>query len=365
LRLCLGRTAGIEIGMNRVPQAEASVATMMLREAAEAPEVIARLVARNEDACRALGARLRAKPPAFVVTCARGSSDSAATYAKYLWEIRMGIVVASVGPSVTSVYGRRPAMRDALFLAVSQSGRSPDLIALAEAARDAGAVTVAVLNDIASPLAAVCEVVLPLHAGPETSVAATKSYLAALAALLQLAAHMSGDPGLDRAVRRLPDTLDDALARDWRPARAVLGAARSLFVAGRGPGLAAAQEAALKFKETCGMHAEALSTAELRHGPQALAGPDFPVLLFSQRDAAMEGIAALGRELVGRGVPVVAAGPAAIDGALTLPTARGLDPFAQPIALVQSFYPLAETLARARGHDPDRPPHLSKVTETR
>jgi glucosamine--fructose-6-phosphate aminotransferase (isomerizing) len=336
----------------------------MLREAAEAPDVVARLIAGNADACRELGVRLRAKPPAFVVTCARGSSDSAATYAKYLWEIRMGIVVASVGPSVASVYGRRLAMRDALFLAVSQSGRSPDLLTLADAARADGALTVAVVNVVASPLAERCEVVLPLHAGPETSVAATKSYLAALAALLQLAAHMSGDRGLDRAVKSLADNLDDALRRDWRPALAVLGSARSLYVAGRGPGFAAAQEAALKLKETCGIHAEAMSAAELKHGPMALAGPDFPVMVFSQRDASLEGLEDLGRELVARGVPVVSAGPASIDGALTLPTANGLDPFAQPIALVQSFYPLAEALARARGRDPDRPPHLKKVTET-
>jgi glucosamine--fructose-6-phosphate aminotransferase (isomerizing) len=190
----------------------------MLREAAEAPDVVSRLVAENESACRELGNRLRARPPAFVVTCARGSSDSAATFAKYLWEVRLGTVVASVGPSISSIYGQRPRMRDALFLAVSQSGRSPDLLALAEAARADGAFTVALVNDAASPLAGLCEVVLPLHAGPERSVAATKSYLAALAALLQLAAHASGDAGLDRAVRTLADNLDDALARDWRPA---------------------------------------------------------------------------------------------------------------------------------------------------
>jgi glucosamine--fructose-6-phosphate aminotransferase (isomerizing) len=225
--------------------------------------------------------------------------------------------------------------------------------------------TVALVNDAASPLAGLCEVVLPLHAGPERSVAATKSYLAALAALLQLAAHASGDAGLDRAVRTLADNLDDALARDWRPALSILGSAQSLYVAGRGPGFAAAQEAALKFKETCGIHAEAMSSAELKHGPMALAGPDFPVMVFSQRDAALAGLAELGNELVQRGVPVISAGPAAIDGALTLPAASGLDPFAQPIALVQSFYPLVEALARARNRDPDRPPHLKKVTETR
>lgn len=338
-------------------------ATQMLREAAEAPDVVARLIAANDGICRDLAARLRRQPPAFVVTCARGSSDSAATYAKYLCEIRLGIVVASVGPSISSVYRQRPRMRGAVFLAISQSGRSPDLVALAEAARADGALTVAVVNDPASPLAERCHVVLPLHAGEEKSVAATKSYLASLAALLQLGAHLSADPALDAAVRHLPENLYDALARDWRPAIAPLAAARSLYVVGRGPGYAAAQEAALKLKETCGIHAEAVSAAELRHGPLALAGPDFPVLLFSQNDAALPGLAEVGAELAARGVPVVSAGPATVPGALTLPTAS-LDPFVQPVALVQSFYPLAEAVARARSRDPDRPPHLRKVTET-
>jgi glucosamine--fructose-6-phosphate aminotransferase (isomerizing) len=144
----------------------------------------------------------------------------------------------------------------------------------------------------------------------------------------------------------------------------ILAAAQSLYVVGRGPSYGAAQEAALKFKETGGLHAEALSSAELRHGPLALAGPDFPVVLFSQNDAALAGLAELGTELTGRGVPVIAAGPAAVPGALALPTASGVDPFAQPLALIQSFYPLAEAVSRARGRDPDRPPHLSKVTKT-
>ena len=163
--------------------------TAMLREAKEAPEAVARLVAKNESLCRDLGARLRAAPPPFAVTCARGSSDNAATFAKYLFEIHLGLVTASVGPSVTSIYEARPRMRGALFLALSQSGRSPDLLNLAEAARGDGALTVAAVNDAASPLASRCEVVLPLHAGPERSVAATKSFIAALAAMLQLVAH--------------------------------------------------------------------------------------------------------------------------------------------------------------------------------
>ena len=336
----------------------------MLRETAEAPEVVARQIDANAAACAALGARLRAAGPAFVVTCARGSSDSAATYAKYLIEIVLGTVVASVGPSISSVYGRRPNMKGALFIAISQSGRSPDLLTLAEAARADGALTVALVNDTTSPLAGLCEVVLPLHAGPERSVAATKSYIASLAAVLQLVAAWSGEPALDRAVRRLPDYLDGALKRSWLAAAPLLQSVAGLYVVGRGPGYAAALEAALKLKETGGLHAEAGSSAELRHGPMAIAGPDFPVLVFSQNDAALQGLADLGTELAARGVPVIAAGPAEVPGALRLPAGEGVDPFAQPIALIQSFYPLAEAVARARGRDPDRPPHLRKVTET-
>jgi glucosamine--fructose-6-phosphate aminotransferase (isomerizing) len=339
--------------------------SLMLREAAEAPAVVARLLAANHAACHELGARLRAKPPRFVVTCARGSSDSAATYAKYLIEIAMRTVVASVGPSVASIYGARPRMSEALFLAVSQSGRSPDLLTLAEAARADGALTVALVNETSSPLAERCEIVLPLHAAPEKSVAATKSYIASLAGILQLVAAWSGEARLAEAVEQLPDDLAAALVSDWRIALPALANIESLYVAGRGPGFAAALEAAIKLKETCGVHAEAQSAAELLHGPMTLAGPKFPVLLFSQRDAALPSLVDLARVLVSRGVPVLAAGPVAGEGTLPLPSAGNLHPFAEPIALAQSFYPLAEALARARGRDPDRPPHLSKVTETR
>ena len=346
-------------------QADTAVTSLMLRETSEAPEVVARQIAANAGICRDLVTRLKATPPRFAVTCARGSSDSAALFAKYLLEIRLGLVVASVGPSVGSIYGGRPQVADALFLAISQSGRSPDLIKLAQAAREGGALTVALVNDPASPLAAACEVVLPLHAGPEKSVAATKSYIASLSALLQLLAVWSDDAALDRAVARLPDDLADALKRDWRPAVPVLAGTPSLYVVGRGAGYAVAQEAALKLKETCGLHAEAMSAAEIMHGPLTLAGPDFPVVLFSQRDEALDSLSELAASLTARGVTVIAAGPAKAERAMRLSVADGLHPFAQPIALVQSFYPLAEALARARGRDPDHPPHLMKVTETR
>lgn len=338
--------------------------SIMLAEALEAPGVVARLLAENEPLCRDLGRRLRNRPPPFAVSCARGSSDNAATYAKYLLEIRLGIVTASVGPSVRSVYASAPNMRDALFFAVSQSGRSPDILYLAEAARAGGALTLAFVNDVSSPLAEICEVAIPLHAWPERSVAATKSFIASLAAILQLVAYWTEDPLLLAAVDSLPQALERSATADWSAALPGLAGASNLFVTGRGIGLAVAQEAALKLKETCGIHAEAISAAELMHGPATLAGADFPVLVFAQQDESYQGIADLIAELTARRVPVIAVGPASGESRLALASDPLLSPFAAPIALIQSFYPLVAGVAVARGRDPDAPPHLSKVTET-
>lgn len=338
--------------------------SQMLREARESPAAVARMLAENADLAHRLGALLRRKAPYFAVTCARGSSDNAATFAKYLLEIRLGIVTASVGPSIRSVYaGAAPKVAHALFLAISQSGRSPDLLRLAEAARTGGAITLALVNDTTSPLAQACEHLVPLHAGPESSVAATKSWICSLAAILHIAAHWAEDAQLLEQLQRLPENLASAAEQDWHAAVDRLANAEHLYVAARGIGLALAQEVALKLKETCGIHAEALSAAELMHGPLALAGPDFPVLVFSQHDEAYQSVADLIAVLGERGVPVIEAGPPTAGG-LTLPCDPTLNPLLMPIALAQSFYGLLEKVARARGRDPDAPPHLKKVTET-
>ncbi len=342
----------------------ASPMTAMLREAREAPQVVARLLESNAPLCRDLGARLRSAPPPFAVTCARGSSDNAATFAKYLLEIHSGLVTASVGPSVTSVYEARPRMRDALFLAVSQSGRSPDILHLANAGREDGALTVALVNDTTSPLASTCEIVLPLHAGPEKSIAATKSFIAALAAGLQLVAHWSQDEDLLKALDMLPETLEKASAADWSAALPMLSQADNLFVVGRGVGFAVAQEAALKLKETSGVHAEAMSAAELMHGPWTLAGDRFPILVLSQRDETLSGVNDLVTKLNEQGVPVVVAGAAEGPATVMLPSVEDVHPFIAPIAMIQSFYPLVNAIAQARGRNPDSPPRLRKVTET-
>ena len=335
-------------------------ATLMFREAAEAPAVVARLLAANAPLVQALGAELRANPPRAVVTCARGSSDHAATYAKYLIETLTGVVTSSAALSVSSVYAAEPKLKGVLYLAISQSGKSPDLLAAVEAAKQAGALVVALVNDEASPLAALADHVLPLHAGPELSVAATKSYIAALTGIAQLVAAWSQDAGLEKALEELPATLREAWPLDWSPVAERLKTATNLYVLGRGVGFGIAQEAALKFKETCGLHAEAFSAAEVLHGPMALVRKGFPVLIFAQDDQSQASVLDLAQELSARGVDVMLAGE---HGPGALPTVRA-HPNLEPIARIQSFYRMANTLSILRGHDPDKPPHLNKVTET-
>jgi len=336
--------------------------TRMFLEASEGAAVVRTQLDHNRERARALGARLRASPPRAVITCARGSSDHAATFAKYLFETRAGVLTASAAPSIASVYRARQELRDCLFIAISQSGRSPDLMATVASAKEAGALTVAMVNDEDSPLAAMVDFALPLCAGEERSVAATKSYLASLAALVHLAAEWTQDAALAQALAAAPGDLERAWLIEWPEALEILRPASHLYVIGRGVGLGIAQEAALKCKETCGLHAESFSAAEVRHGPQALLHGDFPALIFAQDDETRAGIEDLARELVARNVDVMLAG-AAVEGAIGLPVIAS-HPVIEPLLVAQTFYRLANALAIARGCDPDKPPHLRKVTET-
>lgn len=334
--------------------------TRMFREAAEAPAAVAHQLAANREAAQALGAELRALNPRAVVTCARGSSDHAATYAKYLIETSTGVLTSSAAMSVSSVYATEPKLDGVLYLAISQSGRSPDLLAACEAAKRGGALVVALVNDESSPLADLADRTLSLHAGPELSVAATKSYIAALAAIAQLIAAWTQDAELAAELDYLPAALNKAWELDWSPAVARLKGAHNLYVLGRGVGFAVAQEAALKFKETCGLHAEAFSAAEVLHGPMALVTKGFPVLVFAQDDESQAGVLEMAKGLEARGADVLLAGGSGFN---VLPTLAA-HPSLEPIGRIQSFYRMANALSVARGHDPDRPPHLNKVTET-
>jgi len=331
----------------------------MGQEAREAPDVVERQLAANARTLALLAERLRNSPPSVVVTCARGSSDHAATYGKYLIETLLGVPVASAAPSVASLYAAPLRVRDVLLIVISQSGRSPDLIATVDAYRKSGAHAVVLVNDLDSPLAAAADTLLPLHAGPELAVAATKSCIGALAGLAAVAAAWSDDAPFRHVLRDLPQMLAKALELDWSAGADALQQARQMFVLGRGYSFGIAQEAALKLKETCSIQAEPFSSAEVRHGPMRVIEPGFPVLAFATSDRAGADVASTAREFAERGATALIAGQ---GGALPIVAGH---PALEPISMLASFYGLAERLSLARGMDPDSPPGLAKVTSTR
>jgi glutamine---fructose-6-phosphate transaminase (isomerizing) len=338
------------------------MSTRMYLEAGQAAQAVRDQLFSNAEEMERLGERLRRLAPRAVLTCARGSSDHAATFAKYLIETRLGVLTSSAAPSVSSVYDTRPNLTNSVCIAISQSGASPDLLAAVGKAREAGAMIVALVNAKDSPLAKRSDHLVPLCAGTETSVAATKSFIASLSAIIHLVSCWAEDRELSEEIRKAPKHLERAWSLDWSAAVEHLKPATDLYVVGRGMGLGVAQEAALKLKETCGLHAEAVSAAELRHGPMALVRPGFPVLLFSQNDEARAGVEVLAAELAARKADVMIAG-SRCHGALNL-ASEPSHPVIEPMLIAQTFYRMANALSLARGLDPDRPPHLRKVTET-
>lgn len=335
----------------------------MGEELREAADVVRRQHRDLAEPLSRLVGRLRDKPPQVVVTCARGSSAHAATFGKYLIELYFGIPVAAAAPSIASVYGQRLRLEGQLFLAISQSGRSDDLVEQAKSARASGALTVALVNVVDSPLASACEIVMPVGAGPELSVAASKTFVASLAALLRLTAAWASDDDLAAAIGRLPERLDAATDLDWDAPVEILAASKSLVMIGRGPTLAIAREAALKLKETCNLHAEAFSGAEFLHGPIALASRSYPILLFMTGDATAPGLQRLAADLRKKDTALFIAEPGATDPA-RLPALAPDHPDTDAVCLIQSFYAMIVRLARRLGTDVDSPRHLRKVTRT-
>jgi glutamine---fructose-6-phosphate transaminase (isomerizing) len=332
-----------------------------LCDAASAVRQQAQMIA---EPLAALIKRLSRRRPDLVMTCARGSSAHAATFAKHLFERHLGIPVAAAAPNIASVYQRHLNLKDQLFLSVSQSGRSDDLIEMAAMARTAGAMTVAIVNVPDSPLAAASEFILPLGAGTELSVAATKTFVASLAALLQMTATWTDDAAMGQSCVRLPERLAEATELDWSEALAPLTHANSLAAIGRGPTLAIAGEAALKLKETCELHGEAFSAAEFHHGPMALVSSAYPILAFSPNDESAESLEDLVSDLRRKGACVFVAEPGRPQSG-RLPTLRPEHPDADAICLIQSFYAFLVTLAGCRGTNVDNPRHLKKVTRTK
>ena len=330
----------------------------MALEAAEAPEAVARFLKQNHLGLVEFGRRMRAAPPRVIITSARGSSDNAAGYFKYLTEILTGTPCCSIGASVVSVYGAKLRVGEGLCLTISQSGKSPDIVALQDAARRAGALTVALVNVEGSPAAQSADMFFPLCAGLEQSVAATKSLIVSLAAGAAMVAHWLDQPALLDAVQALPDVLFKATTIEWPEAMALSDGAESLYVLGRGPSFPIAAEAALKLKETCSIHAESYSVAEVMHGPLELLGKGFPVLVYSPDDQSHQTTHAAVAKMRATGAAVK------VVGSEGLPYARTGNALLDPISMIQTSYRFVEETAQRLGRDPDRPRLLRKVTET-
>jgi glucosamine--fructose-6-phosphate aminotransferase (isomerizing) len=337
--------------------------TFMRQEVEAIPGVVANFLDQSAPVLDAAAAALRERNPLLVATVARGSSDHACAYLKYAIELTLGLPVASIGPSIASIYGKDLKLDRCAAIAISQSGKSPDIVGMTQSARRSGATTVAVTNTAGSPLADASDFTIDLHAGPEKSVAATKTFVTSVIAGLALVARWSGDDALAAAVNDLPNSLARAVACDWSDLIGALDGHNALYVLGRGPGFAIANEAALKFKETCNIQAESYSAAEVMHGPVAIVTPGYPVLGLAARDAAEASVADMAHKLAGQGALsfVTSDRPGA---ARALPFAATGHPLTDPLALIVSFYGFVEKLSLHRGFNPDVPPALKKVTET-
>ncbi len=333
--------------------------TAMARETAEIPSAAERLLAQTE-VFATIARRIEQANPRIVIFCGRGSSGHVGVYLRYLFEARLGLLASAAAPSVVTAYRRPPNMRDALFVVVSQSGRSPDLVGATEMARKLGALTLAIVNDENSPAAAASELVLPIGAGTEQAVAATKTAALSMIAGAQLVATLARDADLIDGLQALPRRLSDALTCDWSAWADSAAGATAAFVAARGYGLGCAREIALKVAETLRVPAFGYSAAELQHGWRASIAPATPVLVLRQDDQTAAMVDELVRDLGGAGNTVFTAGGAAGN----LPWIGDGHPICDPIVMLIPAYRALEAAACRRGLDPDNPPYLSKVTRT-
>lgn len=342
----------------------ALTSTYMRQEINEIPDAIERLFTHGGAEIERAVQALSTVDPAVVATVARGSSDHACTYFKYILEIFYGMPVASIGPSIASIYHTPLALNKQWCLAISQSGQSPDIVAMAQAAATSGAVVTGITNTANSPLSAVCDATIELHAGPEKSVAATKTFVCSVVGALWLLARWKQDQGLLTALHGLPDILARAANEAWPQLQEALAQdVQSVFTLGRGPSWAISNEAALKFKETCRIHAESYSAAEVLHGPVEVVGEGFPILAFAAQDRGGQSLIEICDTLARKGAQCYVTSDQA-GAAHVLPYVSTGHDATDPLSLIVSFYAMVEGLAARRGLNPDTPRNLKKVTET-
>ncbi len=343
--------------------------SLMEQEALEAPRVLAAQFQANQVLLTELVKKIRAADIKIAVTIARGSSDHAATFAKYLLEAHAGMIAASAAPSVYTLYQKKLPVKNCLVIGISQSGASPDIAEMMQSMRTAGALTVAFVNETDSALSRAAEFVVPLLAGKEQAVAATKSYLATLGALIHFVALLTDDKKLLQVLSELPLSLERASQENWSQVMSEYQQVHNTFVVGRSFSFPIAQEAALKFKETTKIHAEAFSGAELLHGPFALVEKNFPLMVFAQQDASFIGIQNIMQRALELGARVFLASPGLntkglSEQVMSLSMPPSLHPICDPLMIIQAFYRMIAQLSLARGLNPDAPFNLTKVTKT-
>jgi len=328
--------------------------TIMAKEAAQAPHLIAQQLANNEDICEKLGSQLRENRPQFVYIIGRGSSDHAGVFAKYLIEVELGIPVCSAAPSVGSIFKRQLALKNALVICISQSGRSPDILAQARAAQESGAICVALVNDETSPLAELADAVVPIGAGQEKAVAATKSYLATLSAIVQLVSCWVQADGLKQGLLALPKYLQQAIDDKPQLTYEFVSPLRNCMVLGRGFGYAISREIALKLKEVCSIHAESFSSAEFLHGPAALVAKQLSIIDIDLQDESTSAHREQIAEMKKRNATLLQLYSCSSD----------VHPRLAPLLIMQRFYLDVEKISVQMGLNPDAPEGLNKVTQT-
>ena len=343
------------------------MATWLEQEILIQPDLIAALL--NHELAH-IGQIVADLPPfEYVLVAARGSSDHAAIYAKYAWPALGGYPIALAAPALHTLYERPPRMTGALVVGVSQSGQSPDIVAVVAEGRRQGRPTIAITNDSASPLALTADHVVALHMGREQSVAATKTYTAQLAVMAAFAAQWSGDPERLAELQRLPAalaaTLGDAEALPQRAER--YRYMTDCVVIGRGYNLATALELSLKLKELTYSNTTAYSSADFRHGPIATIHEGAPVLIIAPSGAVFADVVDLAREVRARGAELLVISDDASALALAqtpLPLAATVPEWLSPLTAILPGQMLALHLALAKGLDPDSPRGLNKVTKT-
>jgi glucosamine--fructose-6-phosphate aminotransferase (isomerizing) len=340
------------------------------KEIFQQPQVLMTLVDRELESARTAASELQARGIKYVIIAARGTSDNAARYGQYLLGAYNRLPVGLATPSLFSVYHEPPRLEDALVIGISQSGQSPDIVAVLAEAREQGAPTLGITNDTESPLAAQADYLIPLHAGEERAVAATKTYTAQLAALALLSCALGDDPSRLEALRQIPLAVERVLGYEELVAAAVqrYRYMQTCVVLGRGYNYATAFEIALKLKELNYLDAEPYSSADFMHGPIAVVGSGFPALVVApsgkmyatMRDFSLE-LGARGAELL-----IISDRPALLDEAVTaLPLPQGVPEWLSPLVAVVPGQLFALHLTLVKGHDPDQPVGLQKVTITR